>query len=113
MFVSHFGFFIPYVPTPSTRAGNPCARGRTKSFMPNAISVVWSIALATLMLSEYPPAEPNATSIASERTPARSRITATGTPVQRAFDMRWAPIWLLMHSSVWYRSTIGRDFRSS
>ncbi len=26
---SHFGFFIPYVPTERIRAGNPWARGRT------------------------------------------------------------------------------------
>ena len=50
--VSHLGFFIPYVPTERTLAGNPCSRGSTRPFIPTAISVLSSMAWATERLSE-------------------------------------------------------------
>jgi len=107
------GFFMPYVPSDSSRAGYPWAPVSSYPFIPNAMRVRSSMAVSMGRLSEYPSADRNTTSTARGSTPARSRISGSGIPSQRALEMSWPPTGLLMHSSVWNRSTAGSRSRSA
>src|SRR5207249_9727048 len=109
MRVIHLGFFMPYNPPTSSRAGNPCLDGSCSPFISYASSVSGCRASLMGIAVVYPSAHRNATFPTVVSAPAISRIARRGTPRHFALLMRFPPTSLLMHSRVRYRSIDGRS----